>query len=224
LAQVVTSPENLSGFYLRGRRVRQKLARIARAVAVVAAMASGCGLLQAAAIPHPGNAYRLSSWPHHGASPDFLLIDVDGRPRTMADYRGKVVVLMFGFVRCPDVCPTELIKLAEAMKKLGPASAHVQVLFISLDPERDTPAILKSYVEAFDPRFGGLSGTTAQTDAAAASFFVQYAKVPDGDDYVISHSSGIYLIDTVGRLRLVGTMNTTVADLVHDIAALTAEK
>jgi protein SCO1 len=181
-------------------------------------------MLQAAAVSKPGDAYRLSSWPHRGAGPDFSLIDVDSRPRTLADYRGKVVVLMFGFVRCPDVCPTELFTLAQAMKKLGSARDHVQVLFITLDPERDTPVILKSYMDAFDPRFTGLSGTTAQTDAAAASFFVQYAKVPEGDDYVISHSSGIYLIDTIGRLRLVGTMNTTVADLAHDIVALTAEK
>jgi protein SCO1 len=195
-----------------------------RAVAVLAAMTSGLEMTRAAAAPVPDGAYRLSSWPHHGARPDFSLVDVDNRPRTLTDYRGKIVVLMFGFVRCPDVCPTELIKLAQAMKKLGPASDHVQVIFITLDPERDTPAIMKSYIDAFDPRFAGLSGTTAQTDAAAASFFVQYAKVPEGDDYVISHSSGIYLIDTGGRLRLVGTMNTTVADLAHDIAALMAEK
>ncbi len=181
-------------------------------------------MIGAAAAPAPGGAYRLASWPHHAARPDFSLTDFDGRPRTLADYRGKVVVLMFGFVRCPDVCPTELFKIAQAMKKLGPRSDHVLVLFITLDPERDTPAILKSYVAAFDPRFGGLSGTTAQTDAAAANFFVQYAKVPEGDDYVISHSTGIYLIDAGGHLRLVGTTNTTVADLAHDIAALAAEK
>jgi len=193
-----------------------------RAVAVVAAMTAGSGMEPAAAAP--GGAYRLSSWPHHTARPDFSLVDFDSRPRTLADYRGKIVVLMFGFVRCPDVCPTELFKIAQAMKKLGPASGHVQVLFITLDPERDTPAVLRSYVAAFDPRFAGLSGTAAQTDAAAASFFVQYAKVPEGDDYVISHSTGIYLIDTGGQLRLVGTMNTTAADLAHDIAALAAEK
>jgi protein SCO1/2 len=181
-------------------------------------------MIRVAAAPAPVGTYRLSSWPHHAARPDFSLIDVDSRPRTLADYRGKIVVLMFGFVRCPDVCPTELFKIAQAMKKLGPGSDHVQVLFITLDPERDTPAILKSYVAAFDPHFAGLSGTVAQTDAAAASFFVQYAKVPEGDDYVISHSTGIYLIDTRGQLRLAGTMNTTVADLAHDIAVLVAEK
>jgi len=187
-------------------------------------MTSGSGTMWAAAAPAPGDAYRLSSWPHHGARPDFSLLDFDGRPRTLTDYRGKIVVLMFGFVRCPDVCPTELFKIAGAIKKLGPAADHVQVLFITLDPERDTPAILKSYVDAFDPRFAGLSGTTTQTDAAAASFFVQYAKVPEGDDYVISHSTGIYLIDARGRLRLVGTMSATVVDLAHDITALMAEK
>ena len=187
-------------------------------------MTAASGMIPAAAAPAPGGAYRLSSWPHHAAKPDFSLVDFDSHPRTLADYRGKIVVLMFGFVRCPDVCPTELYKIARAMKKLGPGSDRVQVLFITLDPERDTPAVLKSYIAAFDPRFAGLSGTTAQTDAAAGSFFVQYAKVPEGDDYVISHSTGIYLIDASGQLRLVGTTNTTVADLAHDIAALVAEK
>jgi len=226
----VTSPANCPGPNLPRRRVRRKLAIIVRVVALVAAMTSESGMIRAASAsapapaPAPGGAYRLSSWPHHTARPDFSLIDFDSRPRTLADYHGKIVVLMFGFVRCPDVCPTELYKIARAIKKLGPGSDRVQVLFITLDPERDTPAVLKNYIAAFDPRFAGLSGTTAQTDAAAASFFVQYSKVPEGDDYVISHSTGIYLIDAGGQLRLVGTMNTTVADLAHDIAALVAEK
>jgi len=110
------------------------------------------------------------------------------------------------------------------MNQLGQGAAHVQVLFISLDPERDTPPSLKRYVSAFDPRFVGLTGTSAQVDQAANSFNVQYARVPLGNDYTIDHSTGIYIFDGAGRLRLVGAANSPIADFVHDIAALGAER
>jgi protein SCO1/2 len=181
----------------------------------------GLGPVYAASASTPPIEYRLAIWPHRAGTPEFRLVDTDNRPRTLADYRGQVVVLIFGFLRCPDVCPAELYKLAVVMKKLR---AHVQVLFVTLDPDRDTPDLLKSYVAAFDPQFVGLTGTAAQIDTAAASFFVQYARVPSGNDYVINHSSGIFVIDATGRLRLLGTMKTRVDDLAHDLAALAAEK
>jgi protein SCO1/2 len=149
------------------------------------------------------------------------LVDFNGRPRTLADYHGKVLVVYFGFTHCPDACPTELTKLAVVVQKLGTASAGVQVLFITLDPARDTPALLKSYVAAFDPGFMGLTGTPPQIDAAARAFFVQYARVQHGDDYAIDHSTRIAVIDASGRLRLLGTQETRVDDLVHDIRLLT---
>jgi protein SCO1 len=117
-----------------------------------------------------------------------------------------------------------LFKLALVMKQLGQVAAQVQVLFITLDPERDTPPSLKSYVSAFDPRFIGLTGTSAQIDQAAGGFNVQYARVPLGNDYTIDHSTGIFVFDGGGRLRLIGATNSPVADFVHGIAALAAER
>lgn len=167
--------------------------------------------------------YRLTVWPQRANSPQFTLVDFDGRPRTLADYRGRVLVVYFGFARCPDVCPAGLLKLALVMKKLGPLASRIQVLFITLDPEYDTPGILKSYVTGFDSRFVGLRGTPAQIDAAASSFFVQHARVRRGADYTVDHSSQTYVLDAKGRLRLLGKMDTGVEDFVHDLTALAAE-
>ena len=133
------------------------------------------------------------------------------------------MVVYFGFARCPDVCPAGLLKLALVMKKLGATSKRIQVIFITLDPEYDTPRVLKSYVTAFDPRFVGLRGTPAQIDRAATSFFVQHARVRRGADYSVDHSTQTYVLDTTGRLRLLGAMDTSVDDFAHDLAALAAE-
>lgn len=168
--------------------------------------------------------YRLAIWPRRARSPEFRLSDVEGRSRSPAEYRGRVVVVLFGFTRCPDVCPAELFKLASVMKRLGPISRRIQVLFISLDPERDTPASLNSYVTAFDRRFVGLTGTAAQTEQAAASFSIEHARVAAGtDDYTIDHSTGVYVLDASGRLRLVGAQATSIDDFVHDLTALAME-
>jgi protein SCO1 len=167
---------------------------------------------------------RLAVWPQGAGSPTFQLRDTEGVPRTLRDYRGQIVVVFFGFMHCPDACPAGLFMLAQVMKQLRQGAAHVQVLFISLDPERDTPPSLKRYVSAFDPRFIGLTGTSAQVDQAATSFNVQYARVPLGNDYTIDHSTGVFVFDGAGRLRLVGAANSPVADFVHDIAALAAER
>jgi protein SCO1/2 len=176
----------------------------------------------AAPVP-PSEPNKLAVWPQGAGSPAFKLVDAEGVPRTLSDYRGHVVVIFFGFLHCPDACPAGLFKLALAMKRLGQLAPHVQVLFITLDPERDTPALLKSYVSAFDPRFIGLTGTTAQVDQAASSFNVQYTRVPLGGDYTIDHSTAIFVLDGTGRLRLIGAANSPVADFVHDITVLAAE-
>jgi len=168
----------------------------------------------------PPVSYRLAEWPRGAQLPSLSLVDDDGRQRTLADYRGRVVVLYFGFLRCPNACPAELFKLALATKQLGPLRDRVQVLFVTLDPERDTPTMLRDYVTAFDPHFVGLTGTSAQIAKAAASFSVAYAKVPQGEDYSIDHSTGTYILDATGRLRLLGAMDTTIADYVHDLQAL----
>jgi protein SCO1/2 len=183
----------------------------------------GLGTMNPAAAAPPPADFRLAVWPQRAESPALRLSDFDGRPRRLADYRGRVLVIFFGFVRCPDACPAELFKLALAMKRLGPLSEHMQVLFVTLDPQRDTPQVLKSYVTAFDPRFVGLTGSTAEIDRAAMSFYVEYARVGRGADYSIDHSTSTFVLDAHGRLRLVGTLDTTVDDLVHDLALVAAE-
>jgi protein SCO1/2 len=173
----------------------------------------------------PGVAdFKLAAWPKQAASPDFSLVDTDALPRTLASYRGRVVIVYFGFLRCPDACPTGLAKLAVVMADLGRRADRVQVVFITLDPVRDTAAEMKNYLAAFDSRFVGLRGTEADVGRAAASFNVQYAKVSVGSDYTIDHSAAIYVFDATGSLRLVGGERSRAADLVHDVSALLAEK
>ena len=198
------------------------------ASALLAIVVSALSLVGAAAVPTsaspvPPEPHGLAVWPQGASSPAFNLVDTEGVPRTLRDYRGKAVVIFFGFLHCPDACPAGLFKLAQVMRQLGQAAAHVQVLFITLDPERDTPASLKSYVSAFDPRFIGLTGTSAQVDQVASGFNVQYARVPVGNDYTIDHSTAIFVFDDAGHLRLVGAANSPVSDLVHDINALVAQ-
>jgi protein SCO1/2 len=115
------------------------------------------------------------------------------------------------------------LKLALVMKHLGAQRVRVQVLFVTLDPERDTPALLKAYVSAFDPQFVGLTGTAVQIDRAATVFFVQYARVQQGRDYVIDHSNRLAVIDGAGQLRLMANGDSSVADLTHDLDALVVE-
>jgi len=154
------------------------------------------------------------------------LTDQNGRPRTLADFRGKVVVLFFGYTHCPDVCPTTLAELSTVMKALAAAADRVQVLFVTVDPERDTPEILSRYVAAFDPRFLGLYGDAAATRRAAREFKVFYER-HDGDapgEYTVDHSAGTYIIDPGGRLRLFAGYGKPAADLAHDIRVLLSEK
>ena len=153
---------------------------------------------------------------------DFALVDFDGKPRTLADYRGKAVVLFFGYTQCPDVCPTTLSTLAESMKQLGPGADRVQVLFATVDPERDTAELLKQYVPAFDPRFVGLRGDAAQTEAVAKEFRIIFQKVPGRtpETYTVDHSAGLFLFDPAGRLRVYEGHGQPPEVLAHDLQAL----
>lgn len=166
--------------------------------------------------------FRLAQWPQRAQSPDFNLTDFDGRRRTLAGYRGRVVVVFFGFVQCPDVCPAQLVKLSAVLRRLGQLRRHVQVLFVTLDPERDTRQLLKAYVTGFDPRFVGLTGTNAEVQAAADDFYVEYARVRRGAGYTMDHSTSTFVLDAAGRLRLIGAMSNGIDDYVHDLAALSA--
>ncbi len=149
------------------------------------------------------------------------LSDHNGKLRQLSDFSGKVVVVFFGFTQCPDVCPTALAQLTEVMKKLGPDADRVQVLLISVDPERDTPEVLKQYVTAFDPRFLGLTGTPDQVKKAAASFKAYYAKSPTKDgNYTMDHTAAFYLLDGKGEPRVLVNNNVGMDALTQDIQAL----
>ena len=152
---------------------------------------------------------------------DLELSDYNGKTRTLQDFAGKAVVVFFGFTQCPDVCPTSLAELTEVMKKLGPDADRVQVLLITVDPERDTPDVLKQYVTAFDQRFLGLTGTPDQVKKAAASFKAYYAKAPTKDgNYTMDYTAAFYLLDGKGESRVLANNNIGVDALVHDIQAL----
>lgn len=134
---------------------------------------------------------------------DFRLLDPDGKERTLADFRGKVVAVFLGYTQCPDVCPTALARAVEVKRLLGKEDAErLQVVFITVDPERDTPEVLKAYTAAFDPTFLGLYGSPERTAETAKSFAAMYRKVPTGSSYSMDHTASSYIYDPQGRLRL----------------------
>jgi len=132
------------------------------------------------------------------------LPDASGKPRTLADFKGKVVVVFFGFTQCPDVCPTALAEIAEVKQKLGADGAKVQSVFVTVDPERDTPEVVGAYVAAFGRDFVALRGTLEQTQATAKEFKVFFAKVPGKTEgsYTMDHTAGSFVFDPQGRVRL----------------------
>ena len=135
---------------------------------------------------------------------DFVLTDAGGKKRALGEFRGKVVAVFFGFAQCPDVCPTTLSDFAQIKEKLGADGERLQVIFITVDPQRDTPAVLGSYVSSFDPSFIGLTGTAEEISATAREFKVFYQKVAGKTDmsYTIDHTAGSYVFDKDGRIRL----------------------
>jgi protein SCO1/2 len=153
---------------------------------------------------------------------DFALTDHTGRARTLADFRGKAVVLFFGYTQCPDVCPTTLATLAETMQRLGPDAADVQVLFVTVDPERDTAELLSHYVTAFNPSFIGLSGDADATARTAKEFKILYQKQPGKapGSYTMDHSAGTFIFDPQGRLRVYVSYGQGADVFAHDIREL----
>ncbi|MEP6607409.1 MAG: SCO family protein [Burkholderiaceae bacterium] len=153
---------------------------------------------------------------------DFSLTDHNGAARTLADYRGKLVTVFFGFTQCPDVCPTTLADMAQVKKQLGKDGDRLQVLFVTVDPERDTQAVLARYVPSFDPSFIALYGSAEQTAATAKEFKVFYQKVPGktATSYSIDHTAGTYVFDREGRVRLFVRHDQGVEPLVADLKRL----
>jgi protein SCO1 len=153
---------------------------------------------------------------------DFALTDHTGKPRTLADFKGKAVAVFFGYTQCPDVCPTTMTELENVMKQLGSLSDKVQVLFVTIDPDRDTQELLSKYVPAFDPRFLGLRGDAATTEKVAKEFRMFYQKVPGKEpgSYTMDHTEGIYVFDPQGRIRLFMRNAQDTESVVHDFKLL----
>jgi protein SCO1/2 len=151
------------------------------------------------------------------------LTDHNGKPRRLEDFRGKAVVLFFGFTHCPDICPTTLADTAQALKSLGADADKVQVLMVTVDPEQDTPEVLGKYVTAFDPRFLGLYGNLEATQRAAKEFKIYFEKRKTGDGYSVDHSGQSYVIDPQGRLRLLVRPERIPSDLAADLKTILHE-
>jgi protein SCO1/2 len=195
-----------------------KTRRFLLALAGVAALAP-LAACQPATPPHKFNAVDLTGAEY---ARKFDLPDFDGRERTLADYQGKAVLVFFGYTQCPDACPTTMAELAQVKKLLGPEGARVQVIFISVDPDRDTPTLLKHYVTNFGTDFVGLRGDASQVKQTAREFKVFYEKVPGKtpDSYSMDHTAGVFVFDPQGRIRLFARAGMEPADLAADTKAL----
>lgn len=159
-----------------------------------------------------------------GYAKDFAMPDHNGKMRSLSDFKGKAVVVFFGYTQCPDVCPTTMSEMAAVMQQLGPLADRVQVLFVTVDPERDTPELLSRYVPSFDPRFLGLVGDKEQTERIAKEFRVFYQKVQgkQAGSYTMDHTAGSYVFDPQGRLRLFVRHGQGAEPIAHDLKLLLA--
>jgi protein SCO1/2 len=188
-------------------------------VLAVAALAGGCERA-------PGGAAAGTFHATDVTGADFgrrlALPDLDGHVRTLDDFKGKVTVLFFGYTQCPDVCPTTLAELAAVKKSLGADGDRLQGVFVTIDPERDTPQVLRPYVSSFDPSFVALRGDPDQTAAAAKEFKVFYAKVPGKSpgSYTMDHTAATFVFDPAGRLRLFVRYGSGATALADDVRAL----
>jgi protein SCO1/2 len=183
------------------------MARLSATVLLAAALLALAGSLAGCDKPAPPTATgSFKSIDITGAdyANKLELPDADGKPRSLAEWKGKVVVVFFGFTHCPDVCPTTLAEIAGIKQALGPDGERIQTVFVTVDPERDTPALLRAYVGNFGAGNVALRGTPEQTQAAARHFKVFYAKVPGRTEgsYSIDHTAGSYVFDKQGRVRL----------------------
>jgi protein SCO1/2 len=188
-------------------------------------LALGC--LAALALPLAGctksppvyKGIDVSGTPYRSA---FTLTAADGVTRSLDDFAGKYVMVFFGYTQCPDVCPTALARALEVRQRLGRRKDMVQVVFITIDPERDTPEVVRAYVRAFDPAFVGLSGTAAQTARAAANYRIVYRKVPNGPSYDMEHTALTFMVDPRRRVRLAFPHAQSAQDCADDIGKLIA--
>jgi protein SCO1/2 len=192
--------------------------RLLAATLVVALAGAGCGTRDKA-------SFQLTDVTGAAFGKTLALTDHNGTPRTLEQFKGKVVVVFFGFTHCPDACPTTMVELAQVARDLGPENRRLQVLFVTVDPQRDTPDVLRQYVPAFNPTFLGLYGSADETARAAKEFKVYFQKQPlPGGDYTMDHSAGMFVFDPAGRLRLFAQYGAGAQTLLHDIRLLLAQK
>ncbi|MBL8327686.1 MAG: SCO family protein [Rubrivivax sp.] len=195
------------------------------AAALALGLLSACGDKPAGtSAPPPSSAFKGIDITGADYAKTLELTDAEGKARTLADFKGKVTVVFFGFTQCPDVCPTTMAELAEVKKRLGPDGERIAGIFVTVDPDRDTPELLKAYVGSFDPSFVGLRGNAEQTAATAKHFKVFYAKVPGRTEgsYTIDHTAGSYLFDAQGRVRVFTRHGSGPDALQHDLKQLLA--
>ena len=198
------------------------LAGAAVALPLTLTALAGCDKLRPGGVPTPTTA-KFNAVDITGAdyARRLQLNDVDGKPRSLSEFKGKVVFVFFGFTQCPDVCPTTMAELAEVRRRLGADGDRVQGVFVSVDPERDTPVLLKAYLTGMDPSFIGLTGSLAQIDATAREFKVFYQKVPtSGGGYTLDHTAGAYVFDPTGQVRLFVRYGLGVDALTADLKQL----
>jgi protein SCO1 len=185
------------------------------------ALQTGCDKAPSLAVP---STLQFKAVDVTGASyaQELGLPDTAGKVRLLADFKGQLVVVFFGFTQCPDVCPTTLLELAQAKKLMGADGARVQAVFVTVDPERDTPAVLKAYVENFDPSTVALRGSLPQTAELAKQFKVFFAKVPGKTEgsYSMDHTAASYVFDTRGKVRLFTRYGSGPEALAHDLRLL----
>ncbi len=196
------------------------LSRVRRGL--LAAIVTFSGLFAGCGEQVPG--FRASDIGGVGWGRDFALPDTRGQVRRLADFRGKAVVLFFGYTQCPDVCPTTLATMSQVAKLLGSDADRLQLVFVTLDPERDTPALIAEYLGQFRADFIGLRGDKATTDAAAKEFKVSYTRQPTGPAgaYTLDHTAGSYVFDPQGRLRLYVRHGAAASDIAADLKLLLA--
>ena len=184
-------------------------------IAVTLALGLGAGL---AGCGDPVETFKGSEISGTHLGQGWQLTSADGKPYTLASFAGKAVLVFFGYTQCPDVCPTTLAELSQVMKLLGDKADRLQVVMITVDPERDTPEVLKAYVTSFDPRFLGLSGTPDQIKQAASSFKAYYAKAGAANGgYTMDHTASFYLIDPKGESRVLLNNNAGAEAISHDV-------
>jgi protein SCO1 len=190
-----------------------------RRLLAMALLVAAAGLLGACGSDAP--KFRLTDVAGADFGKELNLTDHTGRVHTLADFTGRVVAVFFGFTHCPDACPTTLAELALVAKELGADAGRLQVLFVTVDPERDTPEVLARYVTAFHPSFLGLYGDATATARAAKAFKIFYRKQPlEGGGYTVDHSAGTFILDRQGRLRLYAQHGAGAPALLHDIRLL----